>query len=300
MSGPLAAARYMDQVVQPDTGIVYVNGVFDAVAFLDDEFNCSVYTLQHANADSMLHNVDLAATRNFVLRTRFFDENWEVERDDRQVIPVHDLAVVPGSSYQLFDIVRRHQLPFGRYHVASTLEDEAGTVKAVQRGVCDASHLARTGVVTSDILFLREGAQGGAMARGGELLTPNPWRAYGQSQRLGVYFEVYNLTAEAGQSHYRVTYEIREDPQEGPGAWERMGRFVGRIVGRDGRPAVAQSFDRVSTGFRAAERMAIDISVLEPGRYRLWLTVEDAGSGANYETSRTFTITDPDVEVATP
>jgi hypothetical protein len=79
-----------------------------------------------------------------------------------------------------------------------------------------------------------------------------------------------------------------------------MGRFVGRIVGRDGRPAVAQSFDRVGTGFRAAERMAIDISVLDPGRYRLWLTVADTGSGDRYETSRTFTITGPEVEVATP
>lgn len=294
-SDVLAMARFMNQVSEPEKRVIE-SGVLDAVAFKDDDFGCSLYVIMHANADSLLGAIDVATTREYRLRTRFFDENWEVEMDDATTIPAHEMVVLPGSKYKLFDLIRQHRLPFGRYNVACALEDEARTTRAVQRGNCDATHLARSTLTSSDILFLREGTAGASFSRGGELLTPNPWRAYGESQRVGVYFEIYNLAVKERQSRYRLTYEIHEDPDESPSPWDRLGKFVARFTGlAKGDPSLAQSFDRVGDDHRAAERMTIDVSRLPAGPHRLWLTIEDLHTGRVWETARSFIKTEPAV-----
>jgi hypothetical protein len=294
-SSVLALARWMDQVSEPQDKIVE-DGVLDAVAFKDDSFSCSVYVMMHANADSLLAAVDLKEVREFEVRTRFYDEDWEVEKDDAARVPTHEMSVLPGSKYRVFDVVRRHRMPFGRYNVACALSDDAQAVRAVQRGNCDATHLAESGLISSEILFLREDLSGASFSRGGELLTPNPWRAYGPSQRVGVYFEVYNLAVTGRQSRYRLTYEIHEDPEDPPGPWHRLGKFVIRVAGlAKGSPTLAQSFERVGDSHTATERMSVDVSQLSEGRHRLWLTIEDLNSGRVWETNRSFVKAAPSV-----
>jgi GWxTD domain-containing protein len=296
VSTTLARARYMNQVAEADSNTVPVNGTVDVVAFKDDDFNCSVYTIMHVNADSMLSSLDVADLSAFALRTRFFDEDWVVDEDFSSRIPAHEMAVIPGSKYRLFDIVRRYKMPFGRYNVACTLEDEARRARSAQKGTCDAAHLASSDLTSSEVLFLREGMSGGSITRGGELLTPNPWRAYGEGQNLGVYFEIYNLAVVSGNSRYRVTYAIHADPEGEVAQWRRLGRFVARFARIAGdEPSIAQSFDRVGDDYRANERMAIDVSTLPEGRHRLWLTIEDLNTGASCEMSRGFHKAGPSV-----
>jgi GWxTD domain-containing protein len=293
---PLVKVRYMNQVSEVDTSIVAINGTVDAVAFKDDDFTCSIYTMLHVNADSMLTSLDVADLDAFTLRTRFFDENWSVEKDFSSRIRAHELPVIPGSKFRLFDVVRRYKMPFGRYHVACTLEDEARRARSAQNGTCNAVHLASSDLTSSEILFLRDGASGASFSRGGELLTPNPWRAYGEGQNVAIYFEIYNLTMVSGNSRYRVTYEIHEDPEKEPPAWRRLGGLVARITRlADDEPSVAQTIEGVGDDYRARERMAIDVSTLPEGRHRLWLTIEDLNSGSTWEMSRSFYKSGPSV-----
>jgi GWxTD domain-containing protein len=294
----LMQARWMNQVSVVKKKVVD-GGALDAVAFKDDDFGCSIYVMMHANADSLLGAIDMTAMKHFNLRTRFYDDDWVVEKDASEQVPSHEMTLLPGSKYRLFDVVRRYRMPFGRYNVACAIADDTRMARAVERASCDATHLAQSRLTSSEILFLREGSLGASFARGGELLTPNPWRAYGEDQGVSVYFEIYNLTVVDRQSRYRVTYGIHDDPDDNPGPWGRLGRFMSRVSGLGkGEPSVAQSFDRVDESHRARERMVIDVSKLPAGRYRLWVTITDLNNGNEWETSRSFHRAAPSLAVS--
>jgi len=285
----LGMIRDLSRISTAKSPSVFVDGAIDAVAFMDDQFRCTVYICMHANADSLLRNADVPTLRNFRVRARFFDKGWIPEETDSLLIPAHEIAMIPGSRFRIYDVVLDRTVPFDNYHVACTLEDDAGHAKAALRCVCEASHLSRSGLTSSELLFLRDGPPGASFVRGGELLMPNPWRGYGNGQRVGVYFEVYNLSVAAGASRYRVTYEIYEDREESRTGWDRLGRFIANFVGMDqGAPVLAQAFDRTGDSHRSSERMAIDVDLLPEGRYRLWVEIEDLISGALWETSRSF------------
>jgi GWxTD domain-containing protein len=285
----LGMIRDLNRVSTAKSPSVFVDGAIDAVAFMDDQFRCTVYICMHADADSLLRNADVSSLRNFRVRTRFFDKGWIPEETDTLLIPAHKIAMIPGSRFRIYDVVLDRTVPFDNYHVACTLEDDAGGAKAALRCVCEASHLSRSGLTSSELLFLRDGPPGASFVRGGELLMPNPWRSYGNGQRVGVYFEVYNLSVAARASRYRVTYEIYEDREKSRTGWDRLGRFIANFVGMDqGAPMLAQTFDRTGDSHRSSERMAVDVDLLPEGRYRLWVEIEDLISGAHWETSRNF------------
>ncbi len=294
----LMMARWMNQVSEPQKKVVD-GGVLDAIAFKDDDFGCSIYVVMHVNADSLLGAINVAEMKHFDLRTRFFDEKWVVEKDDAEELPPQEMTMLPGSKYRLFDVVRRYRMPFGRYHVACALADDMRMARAVERGNCDATHLADSRLISSEILFLREETSGASFTRSGELLTPNPWRAYGGDQAVSIYFEIYNLTVVDRRSRYRVTYEIHDDPEDTPGPWHRLGKFVSKVTRLDkGAPSVAQSFDREGDSYRAGERMVIDVSMLPAGRHRLWVTIRDLNNENEWETSRSFHRTAPSLAVS--
>lgn len=288
-NGRLAAVRRLNRLTGVGSPAADVGGVIEAIAFKDDEMQCSIYVASHINADSMLRHIDPATLRQYHVRTRFFDENWVAEVTDSVALRAHEVPMLPGSRFAVYDVARGHPMPFGRYHIAFTFEDDGRRAAARLRTKCDASHLASSNLVSSEMMFLRDGIPGGAISRAGEILLPNPWRAYGYGQRLHLYFEVYNLSVVSGQSRYRVTYAIHDEPDENRSAWRLLGEYVGRFVGlAQGPPAVAQTIERVGVAHRSGERMAIDINMLPEGHYRLWLTIDDLNDGDHWETSRDF------------
>jgi hypothetical protein len=160
---------------------------------------------------------------------------------------------------------------------------------ALFRGQSDGNRLIGDAISTSDLLFLRGGSGGASIVRGGEVLLPNPWGAYGHGQPLRAYFEIYNLDVTKGQSRYRLTYEIHDDPEETPSAWNRLGGAVTSLFGAGrGDPSAAQTFVRAGTEHSARERIAIDIDALKPGRHRLTVAVEDLQSGERTEVDKSF------------
>jgi hypothetical protein len=288
-SSKLVFARHQNRTTAYRPDAIAVNGVMDAVAFKDDEFQSSIYVVAQINADSVLDAVDLSSIEDFYVRSRFFDADWQAEHSAADTIRAFNLPMIPGSRYRLFDVVRRYPMPFGHYNVAFAFEDGGGVTSAVFVGHAQSTRLIGPATVASDLLFLRSGTEGASIVRGGEVLLANASCAYSQGQALGVYFEVYNLSVVEGRSQYRLTFNIHKDPEVPPSAWNRLGRTVTGFVGlTSSEPAVAQTFDRVGLDHDAQERIAIDIGSLAEGRYRLVVTITDLHTGGRTETGKNF------------
>jgi GWxTD domain-containing protein len=288
-SSKLAFARHEHRVTLFKPPAIPVNGAMDAMAFKDDDFQCSVYVAMQVNADSVLNNIDVSSLNEFHVRARFFDEDWVVERSAADTLRALDMAMVPGSQCRLFDVVTRHQMPFGRYNLACAFEDDGQMTLASFVGRTESDRLLGSAIITSDLVFLREGSEGSSIARRGEILPVNPWRAYAHGQPVRVYFEIYNLNVVGGRSRYRLTFGIHKDPEESPSAWNRLGRAVTGFVGiGGGDPEVTQTFERVGLEHDGRERIAIDIDSLEEGPYRLVVTVTDLHTGERTETGKNF------------
>ena len=194
-------------------------------------------------------------------------------------MPAFNVPRVQGTLFDLFDVAKQFRMPFDYYNIAFAFQDGAGEVISVLRCHSDGNHLITDDVITSDLLFLRDSADGATIVRGGKILHPNPWRIYGHGQRLRVYFEVYNLNVTGGRSEYRVTYEISGDPETPRRAWNRLGRAVAGLFGVGGDPVAAQSFVRVGTSHSDQEQIAIDVDALKNGRHRLSVSIHDLRSG---------------------
>jgi GWxTD domain-containing protein len=288
-SSKLVYARYENRVTSFKPSAVLIDGAVDAVAFKDDDLTSSVYVTAQINADSVLSSVDLASSRDWYVRTRFFDYDWMETHTDAETLGVADLPVVEGTEYRLFDFVSRHRMPFDSYVFAFTFEDNLSTVLATYNGQSDGSGLIGDALASSGVLLLREGRTGASFVRRDELLTANPWRTYAAGQPLRAYFEVYNLHLSEGRTRYRVTYEIHDHPDKPRTHWNRLGRWVTSIVGAgDGAPYVAQTFTRVGFDHDTSEKIAIDVDVLKGGRYRLIVTVEDINSGERTRVDKSF------------
>ncbi len=288
-SSKLVYARHEHRVTLFKPPAIPVNGAMDVIAFKDDDFQCSVYVAMQVNADSVLNNIDVSSLHEFHVRARFFDEDWVVEHSTADTVRALDMAMLPGSQYRLYDVVTRHQMPFGRYNLACAFEDDGRTTIASFVGRAESDRLLGSAITTSDLVFLREGSEGSSIVRNGEVLPVNPWRAYAHSQPVRIYFEIYNLNVVGGRSRYRLTFGIHKDPEESPSAWNRLGRAVTGFVGiGSGDPEVTQTFERVGLEHNEWERIAIDIENLEEGPYRLVVTITDLHTGVRTETGKNF------------
>ncbi len=278
-SGQLVYTRHQSRVTHVKRDKVEINGAIDAVVFRDDDLLSSLYVMAEVNADSVMRVVDAASLESFHIRTRLFDSEWNTQLSSTDTVPAFNVPRVQGTLFDLFDVAKQFRMPFDYYNIAFAFQDGAGEVISVLRCHSDGNHLITDDVITSDLLFLRDSADGATIVRGGKILHPNPWRIYGHGQRLRVYFEVYNLNVTGGRSEYRVTYEISGDPETPRRAWNRLGRAVAGLFGVGGDPVAAQSFVRVGTSHSDQEQIAIDVDALKNGRHRLSVSIHDLRSG---------------------
>ena len=277
-SGQLVYTRHQGRVtrVRPDN--VEINGAIDAVVFRDDDLLSSLYVMAEINADSVMRVVDAASLENFQIRTRLFDSEWNTQLSSADTVPAFNVPRVQGTLFDLFDVAKQFRMPFDYYNIAFAFEDGGGGAISVLLTHSDGNHLITDDVITSDLLFLRDSADGATIVRHDQMLYPNPWGIYGHGQHLRVYFEIYNLAVTGGQSEYRVTYEISGDPDTPRSSWNRLGRAVAGLFG-GGDPVAAQSFVRIGANHSDQEQIAIDIDALKNGRHRLSVSIHDLQSG---------------------
>ncbi|UCF04878.1 MAG: GWxTD domain-containing protein [bacterium] len=136
-----------------------------------------------------------------------------------------------------------------------------------------------------------------ADANGGctDILDPMP--VYPNGSTLCLAYQIYNLRRnENNQARYRLTYTIK-NPQESPEDKKGIRRtfaYIWRgIKGgtEEESPYITSTLEQSINESVADDRLQIDISKLEQGRYELVLTVEDQVSGQVASENRIFLIT---------
>lgn len=127
-----------------------------------------------------------------------------------------------------------------------------------------------------------------------EILDPLP--VYEQGGFLCLSYQIYNLKRnENNQARYRLTYTIR-NPEEGPEDKKGIQRtlsYMWKSI-RGGRPEaspyITSTIEQSINESLVDDRLQIDVSTLEYGRYRLVLLVEDLISGQAVIGERDFSI----------
>ena len=99
-------------------------------------------------------------------------------------------------------------------------------------------------------------------------VLPLPTRAFLTGQKMGLYFEVYNLMADAfGQTRYRVTIQIA--------ALEQVEGLRMLMTGQEVNPEVSMSFEQVDTQPSVQVYQFVDLTKARQGRNRVKIVVED-------------------------
>ena len=122
----------------------------------------------------------------------------------------------------------------------------------------------------SDVLparLIRAVERGDTLLRGDRYVLPNPSGVFARGAPVFVYFELYGLALdEAGLSRAAVEVALLpERPRRG---------FLG-LFGRRSGPLLRVRTERAAPGTSSAEHAEIDVASVEPGRYRLQVSVTD-------------------------
>jgi GWxTD domain-containing protein len=285
--------RHAPQVSALHPRVLEFPGEVDVTAFRDDDLRGSLYVAMRVDADSVRARLDLGAVRHFVTRGACFDLEWKREIAYADTLPVADLPQREAHGARQFEFVRRLETPFGRYYVASALEDGDAVGRASARADADATRFAGDRLALSDVLLFdaaeegtrleRAGTGGGlsdAIERGGLRMRPRVGHRYASGDRLHAYAEVYNLAAPGGECAYDIRFAIYPSSEGETSVWDVWRGWLADLFGTDGGvPAVSQRFTRRGAAHSAEERIAIDIDALEPGRYELVVEVTDLWTG---------------------
>ena len=176
--------------------------------------------------------------------------------------------------------------PPDSYHVA--LHAEAAGLDALAGWKFDEAlpDFSTTDLNLSDLLLayvIRAPRPGESnFVRDDQYVLPNPTLRFATEQPVFVFFEVYNLILGADdRSAFTVEYTLMP-------VKEKRGGFLG-LFRRTARPALSLSFDREADGGTSTEYAGIDVSAVEPGAYRLEVTVTDKNAPERtFTRSRTF------------
>ncbi|HXV14499.1 MAG TPA: hypothetical protein VEC56_09875, partial [Candidatus Krumholzibacteria bacterium] len=170
-------------------------------------------------------------------------------------------------------------------------EDPFGLSRASGRRDANAQRFVGDGLCLSDVLLVREEAPArgpgpdGAIERGGRRMRPNVERQYADGERLRTYLEIYSLALAtdggARTSSYDLRYAIFPARTESDPAWVDWGRRAAEWAGfgEDDEAVISQTFRREGRSHDDRETIAIDIDVLDDGRYELLVEVTDRRSG---------------------
>lgn len=125
----------------------------------------------------------------------------------------------------------------------------------------------------------------GLYERRGHRIVPRPARIFAAGEKVYVYFEVYNVTADRdGRYYYGVTYHL--EGTEG----ERDFRFSGEGVRDRGGPGNGRTFGSVGRGPDSSRSIVIDTGDLPPDEYTLQVEVTDQTSRVTDRAEASFVI----------
>ena len=137
----------------------------------------------------------------------------------------------------------------------------------------------------SDIMFARKIAPAGrpsVFMRGALEVVPHPFRHYGRTFAIPIYFEIYNLALSTqGTSSYTVEYKIIPHDTNKRGFFESFD---------DADPVVSSRFQSSGFGESETQRLSINTANLRKGSYDLLITITDDLSGTVAYSRGTFSL----------
>jgi GWxTD domain-containing protein len=158
-------------------------------------------------------------------------------------------------------------VPEGQYGLKVVLAEprrDAGRIAADDE--LEVPDFAADSLQVSDVVVGRDGA-GSTWVASGDTVAVTARRQFPVATQLQVYYEVHGLNP--GDA-YRSRLEVRK---QGGGS---VFGFISRLFGGGG-PPIALAFDGVASGPTTRVLQTVDLGDLDPGRYRLRISVESPG-----------------------
>ncbi len=173
-----------------------------------------------------------------------------------------DIPLSPGEYDLAVQMWRIHTNRLGNYREKVRLHDFSGD-SLMLSDLQIAQHIEEQSPTESQSDTLS--------ARDKWRITTSPSRTFFQGTPIFAYFEIYNLTRDTfGQTRYEVAFAVA--PEKG-----RELASQPRIKRRDGELITVQ-YEQTGRELWIADYVELDIGRVEPGRYRLIMTVKDLNS----------------------
>ncbi|MGH7556509.1 MAG: tetratricopeptide repeat protein [Gemmatimonadota bacterium] len=216
-----------------------------------------------------------------------YDQDWkEIARTSEEMRYNLGEALpgdAPGAAF-IIDLFRA-RIPPGDYHLAIQLDDRHGEGIGIWKGPVTVRAFGPRRLELSDLLLAADVRSEGLprFTRYGRVVMPLPSRSLVRGQPLFLYYEIYNLAAGSdGMSRFRIEYAIRSERLD-RSAIRRLFEGLAGLVGvRDEPDGVVLAFDReaeLTEGDLWPEALSFDTRQLDPGAYRVEVTVKDRLAG---------------------
>jgi len=197
------------------------------------------------------------------------------------------------SAGSLVPALDRILLPPGNYRVNLQVLDRTSGKSQVynqNRGVPDFGVNDQLKVSDIELAASIDITEKDRFRKGDVAVIPMASQAYLPAQPVFIYFELYNLKADAfGQTKYRVSYEVRSKDQKGVGA--RILGGVGKLLGQQsGDGVITIDYEQVGRERQEQAYLELDLSNTEPGVQLLKVVVTDQNTGQTVGVSTTFTV----------
>ncbi|MEM1116173.1 MAG: tetratricopeptide repeat protein [Bacteroidota bacterium] len=202
----------------------------------------------------------------------------QIERR-RTVYGLRGAQIVPFAQTSLWTSTEAMEAAPGDYEVSLEFETASGQTSAVQRRAIEVPSFGGDRLQLSDVLLAYDVQEAdapspGRVFRDGLAAQPAPWGVFGNDEPIFLFFEVYGLELQNGQSDFEV--EARLVPKD---TSRGLGRVVRRIFGGRDRGVSASTEAQGSSTDEPAQYLILDASSQEPGLYTLTVTVRDRVSG---------------------
>lgn len=210
------------------------------------------------------------------------DRDLLVERR-RTLYGLRSSQIEPFEDTQLWTDTQPMEAPPGPHEVSVEFETVGGGTSAVQRREIEVPDFSDDDLSLSSLMLAYnieetdETSIPGHVIRDFLAIKPAPWSVFHHEQPIYLFFEVYNLGMNGGQTNYEIDAQLRpKDTSSG------IARLARSIFGGGDR-GVSTSYPVQSNRVDDAQYVILDAATQEPGFYTLTLTITDTITGDSVE-----------------
>lgn len=289
-----ALLRQFPEYFVPEYEGTQIRMIADACSFLREKFwtHQEIY-YSFPGRELSFHKSRDGWRGEILKRMVLYDQDWNIVAEE-------SLTVFTESSGSL-ELLRERslvdqstfKLKPGRYLAAVSIEDTLADVMGLAEIGLTARSFDWDGLRLSDIELarsIRPSSDEGRFSKNGLRVEPEPARTFSKGDPVHIYYEVYGLGLDQGQSRFKVT--VRVIPlqiEQSKSFWEGVRKLFG---GKPRTPPhIASTFSYQSSASALPQHLSLDVTKLRPGRYRLTVGVEDVVAEAGVSRSTVLWVT---------